>query len=124
MSRSQGPSVLQARSWAIFPAKDKGQHPVDERFRGQLERRVRIVERQLDAPLEAAVGNLYAMDMGAAVAAREGAQRGYGDAAGIDADGDRIGRDARQRDLHAKLVRLLDHVDGRFPRWSEMRQGR
>ena len=55
------------------------------------------------------------MDMRAALAAGKRTQRGNDYAVIGDADGDRVGRHAGQRDVHAELAGGLDDVHRRLP---------
>src|SRR5258708_30732555 len=92
--RRSGSFALRATSCAFLPgqlsAERQGQHAVLERLAGQLERRVGIVERDVDAPLEPSIRNLDAVNVRFDAAVRlegKGAQRRDGHARGIDGNG-------------------------------------
>ena len=84
-----------------------------ELFASELERRVRVAERQPEAALEATIRNLDAMHLRGVLARGKRPHRAHHDAGGLEHDRDRLGRHAGQRDLHLQPLAALDDVDRR-----------
>src|SRR5205085_3047576 len=87
------PAPALVGSYAFLLLEDQGQHAVLQRLLDELERRVRITERKCDLALEAAVGNLDAMDAERVAAARKRARGANCEPARIGGHGDRFGGD-------------------------------